>query len=258
MKAELNSGTISYIDQGSGTAVLLLHAFPLNNTMWSPQVAALSNRFRVIAPDMRGFGESLPASPWTMGEMADDLNEFLNQLGIASCAVAGVSIGGYIALTFWSKYPDRISHLVHSNSRARADNDAEKATRNDMIAALEKSGAAILSDRMLPRLLQPNPAPDVARQVRIMIEQANAPAAIYAVTAMRDRADFSRMVQRIACPMMVITGTNDVIIRAEDSKAVADSVPGARFVEIANSGHLSNLENPEAFNAALLSFLGSK
>jgi pimeloyl-ACP methyl ester carboxylesterase len=75
---------------------------------------------------------------------------------------------------------------------------------------------------------------------------------------MRDRADFSRMVQRIACPMMVITGTNDVIIRAEDSKAVADSVPGARFVEIANSGHLSNLENPEAFNAALLSFLGSK
>jgi len=75
---------------------------------------------------------------------------------------------------------------------------------------------------------------------------------------MRDRMDFSTMLHRIACPVMVVTGENDVIIRGEDSKAVADAIPGARFVKVGNSGHLSNLENPEAFNAALLSFLGSK
>jgi len=124
-----------------------------------------------------------------------------------------------------------------------------------MIAAIEQWGTAILPDRMLPRLLQPNPAPDLVRNVRKMIEQSNASAAAYAVMAMRDRMDFSTVVHRMTCPAMVVTGENDVIIRAEDSKALADAIPGARFVKIPNSGHLSNLENPEAFNAALLSFI---
>src|SRR5262245_51712136 len=106
--------------------------------MWAPQLGALSSRFRVIAPDLRGFGESQPPSPWTMEEMADDLNQLLDRLGVASTAVAGVSMGGYVALTFWSKYANRVRQLVLSNSRARADNDAEKAARNEMIAAIEQ------------------------------------------------------------------------------------------------------------------------
>jgi len=255
VKLELKSGTVSYVDAGIGPAVLLIHAFPLNNTMWTSQVAALSSRFRVVAPDIRGFGESQPASAWTMEEMADSLNEFLDKLDVQDSAVAGVSMGGYISLSFWSKYPKRVRQLVLSNSRARADNDAEKNARNEMIAAIEQSGAAILPDRMLPRLLQPNPPAGIVRQVRNMIESTSPAAAIYAVMAMRDRMDFSSMLHRIECPTMVITGENDVIIRMEDSRAVADAISGARFVTIPNSGHLSNLENPEAFNAALLSFL---
>ena len=255
MKLELNSGTISYVDAGNGPAVLLIHAFPLNNTMWASQVAALSGKFRVLAPNIRGFGQSQPSSAWTMEEMADSLNEFLDKLGVKDSAVVGVSIGGYIALTFWSKYPRRVRQLVLSNSRARADNETEKNARNDMIAAIEQSGAAILPDRMLPRLLQPNPPAGVVRNVRKMIESTSPAAAVYAVMAMRDRMDFSSMLHRVECPTMVITGENDVIIRMEDSHAVADAISGARFVTIPNSGHLSNLENSEAFNAALLSFL---
>src|SRR5262249_17874789 len=154
---------------------------------------------------------------------------------------------GYIALAFWLKYPKRVRQLVLSNSRARADNDAEKNARNDMIAAIEQSGAAILPDRMLPRLLQPNPPANVVRVVRNMIENTSPAAGVYAVMAMRDRMDFSSLLHRIACPTMVITGENDVIIRMEDSRAVAETISGARFVAIPNSGHLSNLENPEAF-----------
>ena len=255
MKLELNSGTVSYVDAGNGPAVLLIHAFPLNNTMWASQVAALSGKFRVLAPNIRGFGQSQPSSAWTMEEMADSLNEFLDKLGVKDSAVVGVSMGGYIALTFWSKYPKRITQLVLSNSRARADNETEKNARNDMIAAIEQSGAAILPDRMLPRLLQPNPPAGVVRNVRKMIESTSPAAAIYAVMAMRDRMDFSSMLHRVECPTMVITGENDVIIRMEDARAVADAISGARFVTIPNSGHLSNLENSDAFNAALLSFL---
>jgi pimeloyl-ACP methyl ester carboxylesterase len=255
VKLGLKSGNISYQDQGKGPAVLLIHAFPLNSRMWESEIAALSGRFRVIAPDVRGFGDSQPPSAWTMEDMADDLNEFLDKLGVQDASIVGVSMGGYIALTFWSKYPNRVRQLVHSNSRARADNDTEKAARNEMIAALEQSGSAILPDRMLPRLLQPNPIPEVARNVRNMIQQANGAAAAYAVMAMRDRMDFSTLLHRVACPMMVIAGENDVIIRVEEARAIADAVSGGVFVKIPNSGHLSNLENPEAYISALSTFL---
>jgi len=246
---------VNLIDQGKGPAVLLLHAFPLNRTMWEPQIVVLSSKFRVIAPDLLGFGESQPASPWTMAEMADNLIALLDTLAVKTCAVAGVSMGGYIALPFWSRYPERVSKLVLANTRARADNDMEKTARNEMIAAIQQSGSAVLPDRMLPRLLRPNAPLDVVQTVRKMIEGADAAAATYAVMAMRDRVDFSTTVHRITSPTMVITGKDDVIIRAEDSRAMADSIPGCRFVEVPESGHLSNLENPSLFNQVLLEFL---
>jgi len=243
------------VDQGKGPAVLLIHAFPLNHAMWEPQFACLTPHFRVIAPDIRGFGPSQPASPWTMEEMADDLNVLLDRFGVTTCAVVGVSMGGYIALPFWSRYPQRVRQLVLANTRARADNETEKAARNEMIAAIQANGAAILPDRMLPRLLAPNAPPDVVTLVRKMIEGVDSAGATYAVMAMRDRMDFSTAVQRIQCPTMVVSGENDVIIRLEDSRALADSIPGARYVQVPDSGHLSNLENPAAFNRVLLEFL---
>jgi len=247
--------SLHYLDQGKGPTVLLIHAFPLNHAMWEPQLVALTPRFRVIAPDIRGFGQSQPPSAWTMDEMADDLNELLDNLNIKDCVVAGVSMGGYIALPFWSKYPQRVRKLVLANTRARADTETEKLARDDMIAALQQNGAIILPDRMLPRLLQPNPSVEVVRNVRAMIEDVNPAAASYAVMAMRDRSDFSSALSRIQCPVMVVTGENDLVVRPEDSRAMADAIPGARFVQVSNSGHLSNLENPAEFNCALLDFL---
>lgn len=155
MKLQLKSGTVNYLDQGNGAVVLLLHAFPLNHNMWAPQIDLLSAEYRVIAPDLRGFGGLVPASPWTIEEACDDLDELLEKIGARDCAVAGVSMGGYIALPFWAKYPKRVRKLVLANTRARADNETEKAARNEMIAAIQEHGTAILPDRMLPRLLKP-------------------------------------------------------------------------------------------------------
>jgi 3-oxoadipate enol-lactonase len=246
---------VNYFDQGTGPAVLLIHAFPLNHTMWEPQIGPLLEDFRVIAPDIRGFGGSQPATAWTTEEMADDLRELLDKLDITDCAVVGVSMGGYIAFSFWARHSRYVRQLVLSNTRARADSDKEKAARNEMIAALEQNGAAILPDRMLPRLLKPNPNPEAVARVRAMIAEASTSAATYAVMAMRDRPDSSSLLYRVGCPTLVITGEEDTIIRVEDCRAMADAIPGSRFMRIGASGHLSSLENAEQFNRALLEFL---
>ena len=255
MKVELKSGSIHYLDLGKGPTVLLIHAFPLNHAMWEPQLSPLSAEFRLLIPDIRGFGGSQPASAWTMEDMADDLNEFLEKTHVPDCAVGGVSMGGYIALSFWAKYSKRVGRLVLANTRARADNESEKAARNQMIAALEQTGASILSDRMLPRLLKPDSPVGVVRKVRSMIEQTDASAAIYAVRALRDRPDSSTLLHRIRCPTMVLCGEDDLLVHGDESRAMADAIPGSTFVRVPDSGHLSNLENPTEFNRVLLEFL---
>jgi pimeloyl-ACP methyl ester carboxylesterase len=255
VKIRLKSGTLNYLDQGNGPAVLLIHAFPLNHTMWHPQVAALAPRFRIIAPDIRGFGESLPATPWTIEEMCGDLAEFLDNLNVKTCAVAGLSMGGYIGLPFCLNYPDRVRQIILANTRARADNETEKAARTDMIAALEQHGAGILPDRMLPRLLQPNPSPEVVQLVRSIMANTSASAAIYAVMAMRDRPDCSTLLHQIKSPALVIAGEHDMITNINECRSIAEGIPGGRFVSIPGAGHLSNLENPQEFNRALTDFL---
>jgi len=255
VKLELKSGSLYYLDLGKGPAVLLIHAFPLNHAMWEPQLSALSAEFRLLVPDIRGFGGSQPPSAWTMEEMADDLDEFLEKAHAPGCALVGVSMGGYIALSFWAKYPRHVRKLVLANTRARADNEIEKAARNEMIAALEQSGARILPDRMLPRLLKPNSPPGVVRKVRGMIEETSAAAAIYTVMALRDRPDSSTSLHRVSCPTLVLCGEDDLIVRDQASRAIADAIRRSRFARVPGSGHLSNLENPDEFNRVVLDFL---
>jgi pimeloyl-ACP methyl ester carboxylesterase len=246
---------LNYVQEGAGPAVILVHAFPLNNAMWAPQVAALKNRFRVIAPDLRGFGKSSVSDSWNLEDAADDLAGLLDSLEVRDCALVGLSMGGYVALPFYSKYSSRVRQLVLADTRARADNDTEKAARTNMIADLEHSGAAILPERMLPRLLKGNSPPEVVKTVRHIIETTSTNAAILALMAMRDRPDASTVLHRISCPALVIAGEHDAVTRIEECKEMAETIDGAKFVNVADAGHLSNLENPDEFNRALSEFL---
>ena len=149
MKIQFESGTVNYLDQGAGPAVLLIHAFPLNHTMWQPQLATLTSRFRVIAPDVRGFGESGPPSPWTMEEMANNMAEFLDRLRISESAVVGLSMGGCISLPYYSQYPQRVRQLVLADTRARADTETEKAARTDGTATWPRRSCSPILRPML-------------------------------------------------------------------------------------------------------------
>jgi pimeloyl-ACP methyl ester carboxylesterase len=246
---------LHYVEEGTGPPVLLVHAFPLNHKMWAPQFAALRDNFRVIAPDMRGFGQTPVQDPWSLEEAADDLAGLLDSLGIRHCALVGLSMGGYIALPFYSKYPSRIDRLVLADTRARADNDMEKAARTKMIADLEEFGASILPERMLSRLLKPNASTDVVKTITEMIANTGATAAIHALMAMRDRPDASTVLHKISCPSLVIAGEHDVVTRVEECREMANTIQDGKFVSIRDAGHLSNIENPLEFNSVLKQFL---
>jgi pimeloyl-ACP methyl ester carboxylesterase len=246
---------LSFDERGRGPALLFIHAYPLDHSMWDAQMAFFSKRFRVVAPDIIGFGGSQPPRPWTIPDMVQALVSLLDHLKIEKCTPVGLSIGGYIGLPFALIHPDRVERLVLAHTRARADLESERAARNAMIEGLRKDGVSSLPEKMLPRLLGASASPEVRNQVRASIERASAEASIHAVTAMRERADQTGNLSRLRCPTLVIAGSGDAILKVEDCQSMAAAIPGAEFVVIPNTGHLSNLEDPPAFNEALDGFL---
>jgi pimeloyl-ACP methyl ester carboxylesterase len=246
---------LSFSEQGRGPALVLLHAYPLDHSMWQNQMDVFSGRYRVVTPDVFGFGGSQPPRPWTIPEMGDALLALLDQINIEKCTLVGLSMGGYISIPFALAHPERVEGLVLAHTRARADLDAEKTARNAMIAALKKEGNSTLPDKMVPRLLAAPASEKIRRNVRDAIERASVQACIHAVTAMRDRADQTANLESIACPTLVITGGADPIIKVEDSEKMATAIPAGELRVIDGAGHLSNLESPLAFNDALNEFL---
>jgi pimeloyl-ACP methyl ester carboxylesterase len=241
---------LSFNERGRGPTLLFIHAYPLDHSMWDAQMGFFSKRFRVVAPDIIGFGGSQPPRPWTIPDMVQELVSLLDHLEIETCTPIGLSIGGYIGLPFALTNPDRVERLVLAHTRARADLESERAARNAMIEGLRKDGVSSLPEKMLPRLLGASASTEVRNRVRASIERANAEASIHAVTAMRDRADQTGNLSRLHCPTLVVAGSGDAILKVEDCRAMAAAIPGAEIVVIP-TGHLSNLEDPPAFNEAL-------
>jgi 3-oxoadipate enol-lactonase len=246
---------LHFTERGRGPALLLIHACPLDSSMWDAQMAFFSDRYRVIAPDLPGFGGSQPPHAWTIPEMGEELANLMDRLGLETCTLAGLSIGGYIALPFALKHPKRVEQMILAHTRARADLDGERAARNTMIEGLRKDGTANLPDKMLPRLLSPETPDDVRNRVKAWIERTSAVAAVHALTAMRDRDDQTKHLDQLQCPTLVIAGSGDAIIPVKDCEQMAAAIPGSEIAVISQSGHLSNLENPAAFNQAVDRFL---
>jgi 3-oxoadipate enol-lactonase len=246
---------LSFMERGLGPALVFLHAYPLDSSMWNAQIDFFAGRYRVIAPDILGFGGSQPPRPWSMLQMGDELGALLDHLGVERCTLAGLSMGGYISLPFALSHPGRVARLVLAHTRARADLDAEKAARNAMIDELKNAGTATLPEKMLPRLLGPDASEEVRSFVRESIERTSAEADIHAVTAMRDRSDQTVRLSDLQCRTLVLAGSGDAILKVEDCRAMAEAIPQGEFVVIPRTGHLSNLEDPAAFNRALDDYL---
>jgi pimeloyl-ACP methyl ester carboxylesterase len=256
---QVNGTELFYRDAGDPTAasvVVLLHAFPLHSGMWARQIAALERRHRVVAPDYRGLGGSKPsAEPSTLPRLAEDVRELLAHLRVERAAVVGLSMGGYLAFELYRQAPALFRGLMLADTKAGADDDAGKAAREKFAQTTLEKGLEWVADEMIPKLLSPDPDPAVAREVRELIRRGTPAGVAAAQRGIAQRADSRSMLGSIACPTLVVVGDHDGLTPVKESQAMAKAIPGAKLVKIPGAGHLSNLENPEAFNRALVEFV---
>jgi 3-oxoadipate enol-lactonase len=255
---QVNDIQLTYTDSGIGRPIVLIHGYPFNRSLWNEQVAALSNSYRVIAPDLRGFGESEASDSATMNQMAQDVALLLNHLEIARATIAGLSMGGYVALAFYKQLPSRVRALILADTRAQADNEEAKQTRAQQADKALNEGMGGIADAMLPKLLTPETVskrPEIVKRVRDMIVKTKPQGAAAALLGMAEREDQTAMLAKISVPALIIVGAEDAITPVADSEKMHQSIAGSRLVVLKNSGHVSNLERTEQFNQALLDFM---
>ena len=261
---------LAYDDEGArdAQAVLLLHGFPFDRTMWRAQARALGATWRIISPDLRGHGETRAASETTEGaasaaaatmeEMARDVAALLDELGVERAVVGGLSMGGYVALAFYRLFPARVRALVLADTRAGADTEEARRTREETARRALAEGMGVIADAMLPKLLAPatlEARPDVVASVRAMIMGARPEGAAAALRGMAVRENQTSLLPEIDVPTLIIVGSADAVTPPELSEEMRRGIRGARLEVIEGAGHVSNVERPKEFNAALTRFL---
>lgn len=243
-------------DRGGRQPLILIHGYPLDGAIWSPQVEALSNERRVIAPDLMGCGRSQPAARTSVDDHADDLAALMDALVLRRAVIGGVSMGGYVALAMWRRHPGRISGLVLANTRAGADTEAARAGRYQTATSVAEQGTAAVVEGLLPKLLSGAAGSDVVAEVKQIMARQSPAAVIDALKAMAGRPDSTGILAGITVPTLVITGADDGLLPPSESNVMADLIPGAELVILPGAGHLANFEAPGAFNSALRAFMG--
>ena len=258
-RARLRGIEMAYDVEGIGPTVLLLHGYPFNRSMWRGQVDLLSDRFRVITPDLRGLGETTATDePATMSEMADDLAALLDELDIERVALGGLSMGGYVSFAFYRRYPLRVRALVLADTRPQADTDEARENRERQALKAMEEGMGTIVDAMLPKLLAPatlSARKDVVERVREMMLKTDARGAAAALRGMAERPDQTYLLPRILAPTLVMVGSEDQITPPADAELMRREIRGSRLGIIEGAGHVSNLEQPAQFNEHLREFL---
>ncbi len=260
MKTKIRGFEIAYDDSGStAMPLVLIHGFPLDRTTWAEQTRELADSARVIAPDLRGCGESsMPPGATTMDEYADDVRGLLDALNIQSAIIAGVSMGGYIAFAFYRKYMARVRALILVDTRAGADSPEGKKARDENAALARAEGAGAIAERMLPKMLTPQTATtraNVAQDLRALMARQPVEGVAAALIALRDRPDSTPTLAQISVPTLVVCGADDQLIPVKESEFLRDQIRGARLALIPDAAHLPNYEQPAAFNHAVKDFL---
>ncbi len=260
LKISVNGINLAYEEAGSGPAVILIHGFPLCRKMWRPQMDALAEAgFRVIAPDLRGFGES-EAGPGgaSVATYADDIAELMDHLGVGRAVIVGMSMGGYVLLSLLSRYPQRAVAAGFIVTRCDGDDEAGVAKRNNLIAEVESGRPEAVSGAFESVLFAPQTTasrPELVAEVKSWMDGVSAEGLVQGLEAMRDRPDSTPLLKDIRIPTLVIGASEDRAIPLEKSSALTAALHQVHFVVIDGGGHMVNLEQSEEFNGELLDFM---
>ena len=241
----------------ASTPVVFLHGFPLSSRMWTRERALLGDR-RVLAPDFPGFG-GRPPGPQTLDGFAETIIDEMDRAGVDQAVIVGLSMGGYVAFRLLARCPARVAGVVLADTRAGADDEAGRKKRSDQAEKVRREGVGWMPDALLPAFLGETTRrlrPEVVDTVRGWIADTDPEGVARALLAMRDRPDSTSVLADIAVPVLALVGEEDTLTPVAESRRIAEAVPQGRLVVLPGAGHLSNLENPDAFQRELVSYLG--
>jgi 3-oxoadipate enol-lactonase len=262
---EHNLGRLRYLealppaDARPRGVLVLLHGFPLNARMWEGQLALAAGGWRVLVPQLRGVDGAVadpPAS--TMDDYAGDVIDLLDGLHIKQAVLGGLSMGGYIAFAMLRHAARYIQALVLADTRPQADSPEGVAGRQRLLQLLQDKGPAAVADEMIPKLLGETTRrvqPQLIERVRSLILASSADAIAGQIRALMTRADSTPLLASIHVPTLILVGDEDTVTPPTLAHEMHDAIAGSQLVVVPGSGHLSNLEQPDTFNAAVARFL---
>jgi pimeloyl-ACP methyl ester carboxylesterase len=258
----LHGSAVAFTDTAAQPTLVLLHAFPFDREMWLPQLKAFAGTARVLAIDLPGFGESAPSQvTFTVESAADTVAKLLDAVtGTGRVVIGGLSMGGYVAMAFARRHPYRVAGLILADTRSEPDDAAARQGREKTIAQVTEVGASGIIDQMLPKLLSDATRanrPDVVSTVRRIASRQTTEAVVAGLLALRDRPDATPGLDMVTVPTLILVGEHDAITPPVLVAGMSTRISGSRVVTIPGAGHLSNLENPDAFNTAVIEFLAT-
>ena len=243
-------------DAGSGDCAVLIHGHPFDRTLWEPQLAALRDGFRVLAPDLRGFGESpVTAGSVTMRQYAADVEGLLDDLGIGRAAIIGLSMGGLVTMELAAARPERYWAIGLVATTAEPVTPHERVTRRQRADAVERDGMGVLVDYMHTGLYGPACPPAIRDRVDAMMAAASPAGAAAALRGRAERPDYRRVLARLDIPALVCAGSADPWSNREVTAEMIACLKRPEVLMIDGAGHLPNLEAEREFNDALRAFL---
>jgi 3-oxoadipate enol-lactonase len=261
LKAVVNEVEIHYIDVGDSDAlpIVLIHGFPFSHEMWAPQIAFLEKRFRVVAYDLRGHGKSgVGDGQYTLEFFVDDLVGLLDYLEIEKAALCGLSMGGYIALRFAERNPERLLALILADTQAKADSNDAKLRRAAAIKSVKTNGVKAYADSFVKSVFAPQTfasKSDVVEAIKRIIRSNSSLGICGALLALLSRTETTEALPGIKVPTLILVGEQDALTPPSASQEMHTRIPNSEIHLILNAAHMSNLENSGVFNKYLLDFL---
>jgi pimeloyl-ACP methyl ester carboxylesterase len=256
----VGNASFYYEESGRGLPLVLLHGFPLDSRIWRKQRESLADSFHVITPDLRGFGKSQSNESFTMKSLADDVHAFLAEIGALPAVLGGLSMGGYVALEYVKKYPTDLRGLLLIDTRAEGDSTEGKQARTKMIELVKEKGPPAVAEQMMPKMLAPDSLKgkdDVVRELQQIMQSCPATTIINALLAMRDRTDHTSDLPSIGAETLIVVGEADSITPVASAEKMHTAIPNSQLTIIPKAGHMTSMEQPQALNDAIHSFITS-
>jgi 3-oxoadipate enol-lactonase len=262
MKINIDGGYLEYETRGTGVPVLFVHGYPLSRQIWRPQLDGLQDRAQMIALDLRGHGDSYPfEGPYTMDLLAEDCHTLLKEHDISSpIFICGLSMGGYVTMALYRKYPQLFKAMILTSTRPGADSPEAKANRLASIRNAEQYGASYIAEGMLEKIVSPvtlTSKPELVAGINKIMSKTSVQGIVGALLGMLERPDSSETLAKVTCPVLIIHGIDDQLIPIKEAESMQQLIPGSQLVKIPAAGHLPCLEQPEIFNRAIRDFLTS-